>query len=314
MPRVATGKPHKQFLEQLRETVDSEVLDAFADRINPLKSVTRPNDYFFHAAELKNGSLIQALAAMGFTPNTCDRLDHGIHVAVNAGDVETARAMLNAGSRVDLKDETGETGLMIAAARGDLPMVELFVSRGAKPTAENEDGQSPIVLAANNGYRAVVNRLTPVSSVRDQKLVEQILARPTEPDLGAEEFHRLRCQAIRLSRRPEKMKEMRKLLDQGLWVDIPDPGGSTALMGANRPSDLDLADFLLEYGASADAADNAGQTALDWSVWGDNPVLFNRLYEMASTKTRQQGRRLLKRLQKANQCQHEGWDDIAGKL
>ena len=70
------------------------------------------------------------------------------------GDVNRARALLNAGVPVESCDQYGRTALMIAAQNGNAGLVDLLLNAGAK--IESSDGTSALAEAAGGGPIAVV--------------------------------------------------------------------------------------------------------------------------------------------------------------
>jgi cytohesin len=79
--------------------------------------------------------------------------------AAEQGDLDGARAALDAGADPDLADRYGITALLRAAGRGDLDVVELLLARGARVDKSSDQGNTPLMLAAARGHRAVVARL-----------------------------------------------------------------------------------------------------------------------------------------------------------
>ncbi|HLE72469.1 MAG TPA: ankyrin repeat domain-containing protein, partial [Vicinamibacteria bacterium] len=60
-------------------------------------------------------------------------LDQGedLREAARRGDLERAKALLDAGVPVDAKNRYGATALFFAADRGHLPLIQLLIERGA---------------------------------------------------------------------------------------------------------------------------------------------------------------------------------------
>lgn len=84
-----------------------------------------------------------------------------LHAAcAGGGQPECVRVLLSAGAPVDALDKHGYTPLHIAAANGALGCVELLLARGADPKARAPDGKLPIDFAREREFAEVVTRLT----------------------------------------------------------------------------------------------------------------------------------------------------------
>jgi len=79
--------------------------------------------------------------------------------AASAGRGATLRAMLDAGTAVDLRDGAGQQALTHAACSGDLAAVQLLLARGADPSHINPSGTTALSLARARKHDAVVAAL-----------------------------------------------------------------------------------------------------------------------------------------------------------
>ncbi len=79
--------------------------------------------------------------------------------AASAGRGATLRAMLDAGTAVDLRDGVGQQALTHAACSGDLAAVQLLLARGADPSHINPSGATALSLARARKHDAVVAAL-----------------------------------------------------------------------------------------------------------------------------------------------------------
>ncbi len=79
--------------------------------------------------------------------------------AVTNGDVESARAMLQAGEDVDALDRHGQTALMLAAHRGDLAMVETLIAAGADLNVSAKHNLTALMLSIVALHEEVALRL-----------------------------------------------------------------------------------------------------------------------------------------------------------
>jgi hypothetical protein len=81
------------------------------------------------------------------------------HVAAAAGDVDLARALVDASVRPHLADATGMTPLHVAAAGGSSKLVAVFLAQNADPNAQVLRGYRPLHFAARAGDRRTIETL-----------------------------------------------------------------------------------------------------------------------------------------------------------
>lgn len=73
-----------------------------------------------------------------------------LHYAANENDVAKARALIAAGSRVDLPDDNGWTPLHFAAQSQSLPIAEALLAAGAPVDPQDSHGNAPLSTAVFN--------------------------------------------------------------------------------------------------------------------------------------------------------------------
>jgi hypothetical protein len=73
--------------------------------------------------------------------------------------IAPVRDLLDAGARVNLRDEDGRTALMFAAGYGRLEIVELLLRAGAKVNAQSKSGATALMEAAREGATETVRAL-----------------------------------------------------------------------------------------------------------------------------------------------------------
>jgi uncharacterized protein len=83
-----------------------------------------------------------------------------LHAAVAGGRVESALALIEAGSDVNAPDGGGHTPLHIAAEAGYLPIVEALLRRNANPHAVDAEDRTPLARAAAKNHAAVIDLIT----------------------------------------------------------------------------------------------------------------------------------------------------------
>jgi len=86
-------------------------------------------------------------------------LDSELIEAVEEGDVERVRGLLERGADPDARDEDGRTPLYIAAANGSVEVARLLLKHGADVNARAIDGSTPLHLAVAFGHLDVAELL-----------------------------------------------------------------------------------------------------------------------------------------------------------
>lgn len=82
-----------------------------------------------------------------------------LHAAASSSQYKTLKVLLQLGSVVDGKHETGATALYLAAQEGFDRGVDLLLSCGANPNSVAVDGATPLYIAAQRGHTKVLQRL-----------------------------------------------------------------------------------------------------------------------------------------------------------
>jgi ankyrin repeat protein len=77
-------------------------------------------------------------------------------VAASHGNMDTVRALLDAGADVNAKDFTGWTALHAAAFNGDPEIVQLLLEHGAVPGKARWYIRSPLGMEEGLGHKEIV--------------------------------------------------------------------------------------------------------------------------------------------------------------
>ena len=85
--------------------------------------------------------------------------DTPLHAAAWRGDANVLKALVAAGSRVDMPGHCGETALAIASSRADLAAARCLLELGASIGAGDERGQTPLHAAARSSVVQAVELL-----------------------------------------------------------------------------------------------------------------------------------------------------------
>lgn len=167
-------------------------------------------------------------------------------VAVETGDIASAREWLDAGLPPDFMGDRIGTGLMIAAWEGNIPMMALFLERGADIHRTNEHGEQALQLAAWKGRT---------------EAVKWLIDRGATVNRTGNEWGALHYATFAGHREIARL-----LIGRGADVNARAPNESTVLMMAVHEGHEDLARDLLEAGADPARVNDRGDSALTWAM------------------------------------------------
>jgi|AP45_3_1055517.scaffolds.fasta_scaffold27932_2 ankyrin repeat protein len=92
-------------------------------------------------------------------PPTVKAPDISIHEAAKAGDIETVKQHIAAGTDVNAKGVFGWTLLLQAVAGGHKEIVELLIDNGADVNGKTDEGRTPLHWAAYSGHKEIAELL-----------------------------------------------------------------------------------------------------------------------------------------------------------
>ncbi|MEE9163144.1 MAG: ankyrin repeat domain-containing protein [Candidatus Neomarinimicrobiota bacterium] len=183
--------------------------------------------------------LLLSLANLGATSNDIQLVE-----AVERGDRETLRSLLEQQADVNAPQADGTTALHWAAHRDDLETAKLLISAGADLDAANHYGVTPLSLACTNGNAAMVERLLKAGA-------------------NANAVQQTGETAIMTASRSGNVEVVKLLLAHGADVNGQETRrGQTALMWAVEQNHPSVARTLIENGADVHARSRSGFTPL----------------------------------------------------
>lgn len=150
---VCRGASYARKLSRAIEGGDEEMVRKIALRAHPYAFYRRKTP-FVRAVEcdVKDGKrgraprgMTRLLLQLGVTPNVPDGMTSPLHVAAMRGEVDLARALLEAGARVNARDAHGWTPAHECAAAHftrSPAMVRLLKAYGADFSARTHDGET----------------------------------------------------------------------------------------------------------------------------------------------------------------------------
>jgi hypothetical protein len=161
--------------------------------------------------------------------------------AVNDGNVQSVKALLDRGLEPDSADSNGNTALMIASRLGHKDLVALLVSRKASVSRRSSFGDTAINYAALSGHLEIVKLLA---------------------DHGAELAPATGWGPLHYAAFENRAEVVKYLIQKGAPKDALAPNGFTALMLAARGGHLAAATALLHEDADLGIKGPGGETAL----------------------------------------------------
>jgi ankyrin repeat protein len=161
--------------------------------------------------------------------------------AAREGDLESARALLDAGARINQTTEYGWTPLLTAVNNRNYALAALLVERGADVNLANRGGWTPLYLATDNRNIEGGDYPVPKPDLDHLDIIRRLLEKGANPNA--------RIRDNTLTRTIFTM--------QWFFED-----GATAFVRAGQSSDTALMTLLLQYRADPSIATANGDTAL----------------------------------------------------
>lgn len=93
-------------------------------------------------------------------------------MAAQEGDLQTIKALLDAGIDVNAKGYSGMTALMHASRNNHVDCVSVLLNAGADVNIKNELGRTALKMAQEKGYQSVIILLESAGAIEYMKVVE----------------------------------------------------------------------------------------------------------------------------------------------
>lgn len=212
-----------------------------------------------HAVAAADGQLIGLLLERGAGPNLPDVLGNApLHTLVRSGaalDILPICAVLaHAGADLNATDARGDTPLHIAVDTGRFEIAHWLIDSGADVTVANAEGNLPL--------HRLLARGEPQQNAEMIELLLKHGSDPNKPDgYGVLPLHGL----IGRDDAPTNAAILALLLEHGADADVADSNGNLPLHTVLREHGagaLEVVETLLEGGASPEAQEEDGSTAL----------------------------------------------------
>jgi ankyrin repeat protein len=245
-----------------------------------------------YAALYSSPEMLRRLIARGADVNAANAA--GATALMWAADsLEKTRLLLDNGASINTKSSDGTTALLVATRHGNDQAVQALLLAGADPKAVPPDRLLGAVygragtetLERSLGEAGVPMRdpaqLTPLLAsgllLTNVAAAKRIVAAGGTLDQRRDlQIAALRASPLHLASYHGDVGLVRQHLAQGAGPNVRTSLGATPLMfaaGSPRPS-LEAIRLLIAAGADLTARDDAGRTALDWSLYqGDTPIV-----------------------------------------
>ena len=179
--------------------------------------------------------------------------------AIDDGNMELVKFMLDKGAKVNDATKDGWTPLMEAADEGHMDIVKLLLDKGAEVNAATRDGYTPLMVAVDEGYGEIAKLLMEKGAKVDAKTKHGW-------DVFMEAIDEGHIEIVRM------------LIDKGADVNQVS-GHHTPLMEAIDEGHMDIAKLLIENGADPNRTNNDGYTPLMEAADASNPEAVRLLLD-----------------------------------
>src|SRR6185503_2237115 len=223
------------------------------DDLTPLLAAARVGDHDKAMALAREGGEVGAVEADGTS---------ALHWAAHFGDAELVRALLAAGAEVHAPTRYGMTPLQVASVEADAGIVEALLAAGADASGVLPEGETALMTAARAGAPDTLRLLLAHGAdveARDKFHGESALiwaAGENHADavrVLVEHGADVDGRSALLTLEPRQRRAGQSILPLGSW---------TPLMYAARENARAAGEALVAAGASLDAVDPDGATAL----------------------------------------------------
>jgi uncharacterized protein len=164
-----------------------------------------------------------------------------LHLAAREGDIESARALLDAGADVNQTTEYGWTALLTAINNRNYALASMLMDRGADVNIANKGGWTPLYIATDNRNIEGGDYPVPQPDLDHLEIITKLLDKGANPDARVKE------------------DTLTRTIFTMQWFF---ENGATAFARAAQSSDTVLMKLLLKYGADPRLSTANGDTAL----------------------------------------------------
>lgn len=288
-----------------------------------LKAVKTASGWLLIFAALLTGSLqageIHIEAARGSTgrlqilldkdPSLANKKDRDgslpLQIAVEKGNKETVKILIDRGAGINAPDGHGETALHKAAYYGYNEILKLLIASGANPRVADDTfivmeepvgNVTPLLLAIFRNHRETAELLidggadinqadslgrTPLhlAIIKGHKDIVEMLANK-KADLNIRD--KQGNSPLQWAANQGLKETVELLISKGADTAVKDTNGMTPLHNAAYTGNKEIAELLLSKGADINTRDNKGATPLHWAVMGGQGEMAKILLEKSA--------------------------------
>jgi ankyrin repeat protein len=184
--------------------------------------------------------------------------------AVQRGDLNAIRELLQNHADVNLAQPDGSTALILAADRDDLIAADLLIGAGADVNAVNEYGATALSVACTRGNLAMIRNLLEAQADPNAALLSGETPLMTAVDKG-------------------NLEAVRALLEHGAHINAKENrGDQTALMWAVANAHSQIVKLLVEHGADVHARSKGDFSPLLFAAQQGDVAVGRTLLEAAA--------------------------------
>ena len=177
--------------------------------------------------------------------NKKGELFYPLEMAINLGNVDAIKTLIENGANVNLIIEGGETPFTIAVGSGNIDIVRVMIKAGSNVNQVNDYGFTPLHSASCNG---------------DVEIIKLLLDAGAEVNKRASLGQTPIYQASWLGNNSVEVIEA--LVQVGADVNIPGIGGAPPLAIALQSNRIPVVQTLIKAGADVNRTDRGGQTPI----------------------------------------------------
>lgn len=211
------------------------------------------NTALIHAINMGLTEVVKKLISKGIDVNERDEFGNTPLIqAVSLGNLELVKLLIEFKANIFLKNSLGESAAKIAHIRKNKLCEEALLRAGAF----DHDGITLVMLAATTGIGKEMDELLSYNSNLN---TQHEVSLDTAAHFAARQGHGL---------------IIKKLIDKGANLDIPNKDGNTPLMVAILSKKGECVDLLIKSGAKLNQVNRLGQSALILAAEDNNKELI----------------------------------------
>lgn len=213
--------------------------------VNKADAITEMTALDF-AVENGNSEVVRVLLEAGANPQLKNGVERtALMYLRESATAELVQTLMKSGADINFHDESGETPVMNAVTSAPFEVVRVLIEAGAKLDSRDENGKTILFFAAHNQNPEVVKYLISLGadlSARDDNGETPLIVAAEDGSAAT----------------------VKSLIVAGAEVNAKDDSGYTPLINAAASGNLESVKLLLDAGADVSARNRDGLTALGY--------------------------------------------------